>query len=171
MPAIWTSSRIRSGSSVSTRSTVSGPEDAELTAKPAGSRTASSSRTFAGTSSTTRIRGWGWFSAVISLAQATAHLVGELAHAYRLRQVAVEALGEEPLLVAAHRGRGEGDDRELGGAGVVPQLLERLVAAPVRHPDVHQHEGRAWPLRDGAAPVAAGCLQAARPEIAHCRRR
>ena len=41
--------------------------------------------------------------AVISPAQVAAHLVGELAHAHRLRQVAVEALSEESLLVAAHR--------------------------------------------------------------------
>src|SRR5712691_7423140 len=156
MPAIWTSSRTRSGSSVTARSTVSGPDDAELTAKPAGSRTASSSRTFAGTSSTTRIRGCRSFSAVISLAQVAAHLVGELAHADRLRQVAVEALGEEPLLVAAHRGRGEGDDRELGGARVLPQKLERLVAAQVRHADVHQHEVREVRLREGHALDAPG---------------
>src|SRR5918912_53927 len=109
MPAIWTSSRTRSGSSAATRSSASGPDEAEITENPAGSRIASSSRTFAGRSSTTRTCGVGSVASFISLAQETPHLVGELAHADRLREIAVEALGKEPLLVAAHRRRRESD--------------------------------------------------------------
>src|SRR5438067_6758220 len=137
MPAIWTSRRTRSGSSLTTSSSASGPDDAELTEKPAGSRTASSSRTFAGRSSTTRIRGWVSVSAFISLAQELPHLVGKLAHADRLGEVAVEALGDEALLVASHRRRRERDDRDPRRPGVVTQQLQRLCTAEVGHPDVH----------------------------------
>src|ERR1051326_7233956 len=104
MPAICTSRRTRSGSSVATRSRASGPDDAELSEKPAGSRIASSSRTFAATSSTTRIRAAGSVWAVISRPEEeAAHLVRQRSHADRLLQVAVEALGQEAIFVAAHR--------------------------------------------------------------------
>src|SRR5436190_10293557 len=138
MPAICTSRRTRSGSSVAARSSASGPDDAELSEKPAGARIASSSRTFAATSSTTRILGVGSVSTVISRPQVAAHLVGELSHADRLLQVAVEALGQEALLVAAHRRRGEGDDRDLGRPRVLLEQLERLRAAQIRHADVNE---------------------------------
>src|SRR5438477_11020346 len=110
MPAIWTSSSTRSGGLLTTSSSASGPDEAGTTENPAGSRIASSSRTFAGMSSTTRIRGAGWVSALISLTKEAPNLVGELAHADRLREIAVETLGDEALFVAAHgRGR-ERDD-------------------------------------------------------------
>src|SRR5437588_5812555 len=131
MPAIWTSSRTRSGSSATTRSSASGPDEAELTENPAGSRTASSSRTFAPTSSTTRIRGSGSLGALISCPDERPHPVGELAHADRLLQVPVEPLGKEALLVAAHRRGGEGDHRDLRSPRVLLEQLERLGAAEV----------------------------------------
>src|SRR5262245_9007060 len=140
MPAICTSRRTRSGSSLATRSSASGPDDAELSEKPTGSRIDSSSRTFAGTSSTTRIRGAGSGSPVISRPQVTANLVGQLSHADRLLQVAVEALGQEALLVAAHRRGGMGDDRDLGRPRILLQKLERLLAAQIGHADVHEDE-------------------------------
>src|SRR5262249_28401339 len=117
MPAIWTSSSTRSGGSATTSSSASGPDAAPMTVKPAGSRTASSSRTLAGISSTTRIRGVGSGSAFISLTEEPPHLVRKLAHADRLGEIAIEALGEEPLLVAAHRGGRQRDDRDLRRPG------------------------------------------------------
>src|SRR5436190_9129767 len=161
MPAIWTSSNTRSGGSATTSSSASGPDDAPTTEKPAGSRIASSSRTFAGMSSTTRIRGVGSSSALISLPQEPPHLVGKLAHADRLGEIAVEALGEEPLLVAAHRRRRERDDRDLRRPGVLAQQLQRLGAVEVRHPDVHEDERRPVLLRERHAFDAARRLDRA----------
>src|SRR5438105_530400 len=159
MPAIWTSSRTRSGSSATTRSSASGPDEAESTEKPAGSRIASSSRTFAGMSSTTRTRGVGSLSALISLAQEAPHLVGKLAHADRLCEVTVEALGEEPLLVAAHRRRRQGHDGDPAGPRVLLEQLESRRAADVRHPDVHEDERGEVLLRERDAFEAARCLE------------
>src|SRR6266576_231019 len=92
-------------------------------------------------SSTTRIRGVGWVSALISLTKEAPNLVGELAHADRLGEVTVEALGEESLLVAPHRRGRQRNDRDPAGSRVLFEQLERFRAAEIRHADVHQHEG------------------------------
>src|SRR3954447_20292536 len=138
IPAIWTSRRTRSGSSATTRSSASGPDDAGRTEQPAGSRIPSSSRTLAAKSSTTRIWACGSFWGLASVTQELPHLVGELADAGRLREIAVETLGDEALFVAAHgRGR-ERDDRDRCRARIFAQQLQRLRAAEVGHSDVHQ---------------------------------
>src|ERR671936_312515 len=171
MPAICTSRRTRSGGSVATRSSASGPDDAELSEKPAGSRIASSSRTFAATSSTTRIRGGGSVSAVISRPQVAAHLVGQLSHLDRLLQVAVEALGQEALFVAAHRRGGMGDDRDLGRPRILLERLERLRAAQIGHPDVHQDQVGDVLLGHCDALDSAGRLEGAEAgELEHVAR-
>ena len=66
--------------------------------------TASSRRTFAGTSSTTRILGARSATAAVLRDGAK-----QLDHVHRLREVAVEAGLHEPLAVAVHRLRRQGE--------------------------------------------------------------
>src|SRR5207244_5906957 len=72
--------------------------------------------------------------------QMSPDLVGELADADRLLEVAVEAVSEKPLAVALHRRGGECDHADRGRALVLPQLSHRLGPVQVGHADVHQDE-------------------------------
>src|SRR6266404_8286024 len=68
------------------------------------------------------------------------YLVGKLAHADRLGQVAVEARAEEPLAVALHserRQRYNGNRRSLS---VLLQSAQDIAALHIRKPDVHEDD-------------------------------
>src|SRR5918994_4856767 len=122
-----TSRRIRSGSSVSTRSSAARPSVAVTTLYPRGTSTASSKRTFSGTSSTTRIL--GGCSLTIAVVPNGLEQLGDVDW---LGEVSVEPGNEEPLAVAAHRLRGQRQHGNRGGGLVLPELLGRLEAVDAR---------------------------------------
>src|SRR5215472_14698553 len=106
-----------------------------------------------------------------SLPQVAPHLVRELPHADRLGEIAVEALGVKALLVAAHGGGGERDDRDVLRARVLLDELQGLRPAQVGHPDVHQHESGVVLLRERNALDSAGGLESGEPgELVHVAR-
>src|SRR3954464_12437545 len=109
-----TSRRTRSGRSFSTTSSASLPSFAVTTSYPWGASTASSRRTFAGTSSTTRIL--GRCSATVAVLPDD---LDQLEDVDRLREVPVEPSFEEPFAIAAHGLRRQGKHGD-GGGVLVP---------------------------------------------------
>src|SRR5208283_1490587 len=121
MPGIITSSSTMSHRPFSQISIASGPLVAVSTSKYSAERRASSSFRFGGMSSTTRTR------AVIDSLRPEELIDGveELGDRDRLRQISPAAALADLLLVALHRERGDGDDRNRA------QLL--VVLQPLRH--------------------------------------
>src|SRR4029450_1148275 len=136
---IPTSSRIRSGRVVATRSRASSPDVAARTSYPCGTRTAWSRRTFSGISSTTRILPAP--SLAISPALAVApDRADELHDVHRLGHVVVETGLQEAFAVPRHRLRRQRDDRCVRGSHVPAQPTEGFEAIHPSQLDVHQHE-------------------------------
>ena len=75
-----------------------------------------------------------------------------------LRDVAVEARRQKPLLSSLHRLRGDGEHWDRGGSPVHSQTAERLNAVDVRQLDVHQHESGTCSAANSTArtPAALG---------------
>src|SRR6185437_8269841 len=139
MSGIMTSSRMISHSEREQISSASAPLEAVSTSKYSADSRASSSLTFAGTSSTTRIR------ALIELdpsrsSQEVAHRLDELAHRDRLGQIGLAAALADALLVTLHgksRHRHHGDRLQLR---VVLQPLRHFQTGHFRQLDIHQDE-------------------------------
>src|SRR5712691_6029034 len=75
------------------------------------------------------------------------HVGAEGARVDRLAQVPVEAKREQPLPIAAHRERGDGDDRQVAHGRVAAQLAQQLLAAAARDLDVEQHHVHRLPAQ------------------------
>src|SRR3954464_14647154 len=113
------------------------PDMAVVTSKYSAVSRASSSFTFAGMSSTTRIR------AVIGpsgCSQKVANGFDEFADRDRLRQIGLAAALADPLLVALHGERRDGDDWDDLQLRVVLEPFGDLKARYFGKLDVHQHK-------------------------------
>src|SRR5438552_59195 len=143
MPGITTSRRIRSGRSLATFSSASGPDSAGTTAYPRGASTASNSLMFLGVSSTTRI--FGCRSILPLLARTLAelpHLLRKFLDVDRLDQVAVEPGAEESFAIALHGEGGQSDHRDRGRAWLGHEPAQRCDSVHVGQLDIHQDQIR-----------------------------
>src|SRR4051812_46562803 len=116
MSGIMTSSRMMSHSRREQMSSASAPLDAVSTSKYSADRRASSSLTFAGTSSTTRIRA---DIETHSLTDKPSHGFDELADGNRFGQIRLAAALADPLFIALHGERGDGDHRNGAQLGII----------------------------------------------------
>src|SRR5256885_7807401 len=106
-PGIITSSRMMSGRSSSTLRSASGPEPAVTTSKYSAPSFASSSLTFAGMSSTTRTR-----AVMAPSSQEAANGLEEVHDRDRLGNVSLASAFADLFLIALHRERCDGDNRD-----------------------------------------------------------
>src|SRR5690348_4403757 len=121
------------------------PDIAVVTSKYSAVSRASSSFTFAGTSSTTRIR------AVIGpsgCSQKVAHCFDEFADRDRLRQIGLAAALADPLLVALHGERRDGDDRNGFQLRIVLEPFGDFKAGHLGQLNVHDDQVRTMLARE-----------------------
>src|SRR5207237_998568 len=171
MSGITTSRRMRSGFSDLAASSAEAPFVAEMTSYARAARTASSRRTFSGTSSTTRIR--ASYSLTVSFSAVLLHRLDEPNDVDGLRDVGVEAGVEEPFTISVHGLRGQRHDRNRRRPCVCAQAGEGFDTVYVGQLDVHQHEIRLVFGRQLHRPLAgrrleqaeAGCLEDVAEEL------
>src|SRR5258706_9886976 len=135
MPGIITSSRMISGFSSSTLRNAWGREPAVTTSKYSAPSLASSSLTLAGMSSTTRTR------AVMAISgQEAANGLEEIHDRDRLGDVGLAPAFADLLLVALHRERRDGNDRDRFEIVVFLQPFRNFEPRHFRQLYVHQNE-------------------------------
>src|SRR5664279_1993257 len=137
MPGIITSSRMMSGRSSSTLRNASGPEPAVTTSKYSAPSFASSSLTLAGISSTTRTR-----AVMASSRQEAANGLEKIHDRDRLGDISLAAAFADLFLIALHRERGDGDDRNGFETVVFLQPLGDFQTGDFRQLDIHQNKVR-----------------------------
>src|SRR5438128_1164366 len=131
---------MRSGFSDLAAASAEAPFVAETTSYACAVSTASSRRTFSGTSSTTRIR--ASYSLTVRFPAVLLHRLDEFQDVHGLRDVGVEAGVEEPFTIPVHGLRGQRDHRDRRRPRVRAQTAERVDTVDVRQLDVHQHQIR-----------------------------
>ena len=126
---------------------------------PHPSSTASSRRTFSGTSSTTRIRPAR--SLIGCLLRSSASRRPGDPRCSPASRGSVEALRQETLAVSLHRLRGHGEHRDGGRALVGTQPAKGLDAVHARHLDIHEHQSGACSIASSTAspPVVASSVR------------
>src|SRR5262249_57748196 len=133
---IITSSRMMSHSARAAISSACLPFAAVTTSKYSADRRASSSFTFAGISSTTRIRA----DIRVPLPDKTANGFDKLADRDRLRQIRFAAAFADALFVALHRKRSDCNDRNGMKLRVVLDPARDVEARDLRQLDIHQDQ-------------------------------
>src|SRR3989454_4212812 len=128
---------MRSGFSDLAAASAEAPSVAETTSYARAVSTASSRRTFSGTSSTTRIR--ASYSLTVHFSALLLHRLDEFHDVHGLRDVGVEAGVEETFTIPVHGLRSQRHDRNRRRARVCAQAAERVDTVEVRQLDVHQH--------------------------------
>src|SRR6266566_10671 len=86
------------------------------------------------------------------------HFAEELLVTDRLFEIAVEALGEQPLAIALHRERGERNNLERRGTRLGAQAPERRDAVQAGH--LHVHEDEIGRMRECRLDALGGALGA-----------
>src|SRR5580693_3308540 len=141
MSGIITSSRTRSHSARSQIASASCPQLAVMTSKYSADNRASSSLTFAGTSSTTRTRAVMCGPSPSSWrAEKVTDGLDEFRHRDRFGEVGLAAALADTLFVAFHGKGGDGDDRNLFQLLIVLEPLGHFEAGNFRQLDVHQDQ-------------------------------
>src|SRR6202000_298379 len=133
---IMTSSRMMSQSAREAISSAWVPSLAVSTSKYSADSRASRSFTLAGTSSTTRIRA----DTELSLPHKPPDGLDKLANRNRLRQIRLAAALADPLFVALHGKRGDGNNRNLAQLRIVLDPFGDFEAGHLGQLDIHQHE-------------------------------
>src|SRR6476620_5529719 len=124
----------------SDRPSASVPLYATVTSKYSADRRAASSFTFAGTSSTTRMR--AVIGAPSTRAQEMADGLDEFSHRNRLGQISLAAPIPDSLLVALHCESGDGYHRNGLKLGIVLEPFRHFQARYFRQLNVHQDQVR-----------------------------
>src|SRR3954470_10171304 len=153
-----TSRSTRSSGSSRRRSSACGPESAAITAYPRDVRMASRSRTFCGTSSTTRT-----LPSSVTGRPSPLHEVPDLPgkgpDADGLLEVAVESGIEGPLPVLPHRQGRHRHDRHFARPLAAPEEMQSLRSVHARQLEVHEDEIGTVLLRQGDSFLARTCFE------------